>query len=571
MEDVDTINNNELNYSTLLLNKYFPKKMSDIVGNKGGINTIASWVNTFEEIKKNFVVKNDTDKKKKRILKKSTDQEEETEIEEIEDDVVEEHINDDVFSSKKIIKKQGPFSCLLITGPHGVGKTCSVITYLTEKKYLIKTINFQKLKNGKSVNELLQNIQMRKTDVYTQLYGNVNNKTAIIVDNLESITTTSEKACIKQLIKINETQWLFPLIFITNTQHSKFINEIDKKAQSVRFWNPFLNEIKPFVINICKSEGINIMDYKCYDKIISYSQTDIRKILYLLQDMKTSFCDKNIYMKELVNYLDMFKKKDIDMTLLTSTRKLLQEYSGISDILKQHEIEKVTLPLMIHQNYLDYVEQLCNDERTQHELTSEISEYLSRADVIENYMYGYQIWSIYEVQGMYGCVIPSYLINKYTENPFDIKMNITYTKDPNKTSIKKINKKNKLNINKVLKNLDINDCVYISQIIKDLIERDKIDECRKLLSGYNLTLANIDTLLKIDKTKTSKNTLDTTIKNKLIQIINGDSVQTGPKKRRHKVKQEPKTMTDTSNKTLEKKNENSIKTKRIGKKIIKYK
>jgi hypothetical protein len=604
MEEIGYNTPDIIKFSGSILEKYKPKSSPEIVGNKNGIQSIITWLKSFEENKDKFKTSALPKKKKKTTKNKLTDtklddssigdKDDKEDIDELSGDTIDEEIiENDESLGKKNNKKQGPYTCLLLTGPHGIGKTCSIHTILNEKNYNIQTINFQKLKTTKNVNELLDNIKMKKNDVYNQLHQQNDIKIAVVIDNLESITTLSEKVCIRKLIEINDTQWLFPLFFVTNTQHSKFINEIDKKAHSVRFWNPFPNEIKPFVIKVCKNEKINFSDFRCYDKIIFYSQSDIRKILYLLQDIKKTFDIKAVDYNSLVEYLNMFKKKDIDMTLISATRMLLQDYNGIANTLKQHELEKVTLPLMIHQNYLDSVELLCNNDTTKHELTSEIAEYLSRADVVENYMYGYQIWSIYEVQGIYSCVIPSYLLNEYTENPMNMKLDITYTKDPNRTSIKKINKKNKININKVLKNLDINDCVYISQIIKELLEENKIDDCKKLLNGYNLTLSNIDTLLKIDKTKTSKNTLDTSIKNKLTQIISGEN-SNGSKKRKQKVVTEKQKL-DTSSKKLTMNNKNnkisemkeSIKenknikeikdnktdknTKRVGKKLVKYK
>ena len=47
---------------------------------------------------------------------------------------------------------------------------------------------------------------MKKNNVYEQLYGEKEKKMAIIIDNLESIITLSEKMCIKKLIEIVEQQ-----------------------------------------------------------------------------------------------------------------------------------------------------------------------------------------------------------------------------------------------------------------------------------------------------------------------------------------------------------------------------
>jgi hypothetical protein len=585
MEELDfNESNNYINNKiTPLFEKYKPKKIDDIVGNKKSVQIILNWLSTFEEVRKTKKEnKNNPVKKEKK--KKNKKKEETTNID-TEDQVDpvdlsgegEEVEGGDIFENKKYVKSQGPFASLLLIGSHGIGKTSSICAILNERKYIINILNFHKLKTTKNINELIDNIKLKKQNVYDQLYGTRQDKTAIIIDNLESITTLSEKNCIKKIIEINEEQWLFPLIFISNTQHSKFINEIDKKSQSVRFWPPFPEELKRYTVNISKTEGINIIDYRVYDKIINFSQNDIRKILYILQDMKETYGNKSIDMNSIVIYLSMFKKKDIDITLLSSTKIILQNYGGFSNILKQHEIEKVTLPLMVHQNYLDYIDLLCEDETKKYELLSEISNDLSKADIVENYMYGFQIWNLYEVQGIYSCVLPSYYITKNTDTSMSNNISITYTKDPNRTSIKKINKKNKLNINKVLKNLDIMDCVYINQIIRDLIESNKteqLEKCRSLLQGYKLSINNLDTLLKIDKTKTSKNIMDSTIRSKLSLILNNMTEQ---KKRNNKEPKIKKTVEKLSKKKQIEKSEKSIEKNvkiekpRKGKIIMKYK
>jgi DNA polymerase III delta prime subunit len=545
MEEVNYFEN--VNYVTYkpLYEKYKPVSTKDIIGNKKGISSIVSWLDNFEMNQK-YVTnkKNQKDTKKKRKTKTQSD-DNETLTATAEDENETSQL--ELFENKKYVKSDGPFSNLLIIGSHGIGKTSSIYAILNEKKYTINNINFHKLKTTKNVNELLDNIKLKKNNVYEQLYGEKHKKTAVIIDNLESITTLSEKMCIKKIIEINEEKWLFPLIFITNTQHSKFINEIDKKSHTVRLFQPFPDELRNYTIYICKSEKLNISDNKIYDKIVLFSQKDIRKILYIIQDMQQTFGKESIDMNRFNTYITMFKKKDIDITLISSTKMLLQNYIGISNILKQHENEKVTLPLMVHQNYIDFVNLQCDNEIVKFNLMSEISKYLSYADVIENYMYGFQIWNLYEVQGIYSCVIPSYYINEYTDNSMSDNIGITYTKDPNRTSIKKINKKNKLNINKVLKNLDIMDCVYINQIMKDLMETNKLDQCKSLLSGYKLSLSNLDTLLKIDKTKTSKTIMDSNIRSKLTSIINNPA--TIQKKRNNKVTKEPKTKKKDTEKT----------------------
>ena len=41
-------------------------------------------------------------------------------------------------------------SCMIVTGNHGIGKTCVILTILKSLKYDIKTINFNKIVHSKN-------------------------------------------------------------------------------------------------------------------------------------------------------------------------------------------------------------------------------------------------------------------------------------------------------------------------------------------------------------------------------------------------------------------------------------
>ncbi|AYV82145.1 MAG: replication factor C large subunit, partial [Homavirus sp.] len=81
---------------------------------------------------------------------------------------------------------------------------------------------------------------------------------------------------------------------------------------------------------------------------------------------------------------------------------------------------------------------------------------------------------------------------------------LKFTTDLNKTSIKKINKKNINNTNKCFKDMNIFDYIYINKIIRKLIENGNIKECVEILKEYDIKLEHIESLLKIDKIETTK-------------------------------------------------------------------
>jgi DNA polymerase III delta prime subunit len=485
--------------------KYKPKTAKEVIGHKKNINEIMEWLIEFEQEKK--ILKEVTEVKKK--LDEITKTGDKIKIKEITE------------KFNELDKRNIPPSCLIMTGDHGVGKTCTLHAILTDQEYTIQTINFNKIKSTKNIKDIIDRLKltMNTVDVYSMLMENNNQKMAIVIDDLETLTTRTENNCISELIKYNEDNWVYPLIFIANNKHNKFITEIKKKAKTLKFWPPFPQEIEKLMTKIIKEEKINIKDVKIYKIIFNHSQNDIRRLIFVLQDIKTEFGDKIITNAVIQKYCETSKTKDIDFDLFKATDALLKTYTNIEDSLRIHEIDKVALPLMIHENYQNYINTTNFGSHDNNKIISDISRYLSCADTIENYMYGYQNWSIHDVQGLYGCVIPSYLINSKCPKS-EMSIDLKYTIDPNKTSIKKINKKNIINVNRFLKNMDINDCIYINQIMRHLLEQGEIDKCVHLFNGYGLNLTNIETLLKVDKIKASKTNLTSTQKNQITKSIN---------------------------------------------------
>jgi len=99
--------------------------------------------------------------------------------------------------------------------------------------------------------------------------------------------------------KINHKNKFFPIIFICNTQHSKMITEIKKTSLEVKFYQPNDYEIKNFVKKIFKRESMEIKKDKVYDKIIDFCQSDLRRLLTVLQELNYVYKNKTITYTEI--------------------------------------------------------------------------------------------------------------------------------------------------------------------------------------------------------------------------------------------------------------------------------
>ena len=77
----------------------------------------------------------------------------------------------------------------------------------------------------------------------------------------------------------------------------------------------------------------------------------MRKLLYFFQDVHQNFKDELIDSKKLLKFLESSKKKNKDISLFDATKLIINNDLSYLDINQLYELEKVLLPLMIHENY----------------------------------------------------------------------------------------------------------------------------------------------------------------------------------------------------------------------------
>ena len=386
--------------------------------------------------------------------------------------------------------KNSDFSSIIISGHHGVGKTIAIKTILEYLNYDIKYLSSYNLKNIKKINEIIN---------MNSYFCENNNNFAIIIDDFDTITLTSKKNLIFQLFKDNQDKKYFPIIFLTNEQHSKLISNIKKSCPELKFQYPELHELILYVKKICNNENIIIKNDKLIDNIIKYSQLDIRKLLLILEDLKLTYNNKEINENEWNYYILSSKKKNINIGLYESTRKIFDKYTNISKNIELYETEKVLLPLMIFENYAKnlLLRQIPTNNEL-YEIMHKVSDYISIGDNVETNIYTDQNWYLQKLHGFYTCVETSYYINKYPRKNLNTYV-LNFSTDLNKTSLKNINKRNINNIQILLENKNLSDIMYLNKIINHDINDNKYSFIKKFIKSYNLNNKHIELINKIDK------------------------------------------------------------------------
>ena len=429
----------------LWIKKYRPKSIADIIGNSNQIYKIINWLKNFHNEKSQ--------------------------------------------------------ASIIISGNHGIGKSIIIKIILEELDYTIKFLYSNNVKSQKVINEIIQTT-VKSKNIYDFMNGTRNKKYAIVIDDTETITLSSEKNVLQELYKENEKLKYFPIIFLSSFQHSKLISDIKKTCQDIIFTNPSNSNMITLIKKIISKENINIQDDKVIEKIIIFSQYDIRRLINILNELYLSYKNEEITKTIITEYIKNSQKKNMDIGLFDATRKTLDSYSGINNCIILYETEKVLLPLMIHENfYKNFLTLRSNNKKTLN-IMKHVSNAISKGDVIETNIYTDQNWYLQNIHGFFTCAMTSYHINKqkFNKTTNNSSYNIGFSSDLNKTSLKNINKKNITNMQNLIPNKSVNDILYINRLLYYMIKDNKLQEVYNLVNKYNLNIKNIEVAIKIDKT-----------------------------------------------------------------------
>ena len=429
-------------------NKYKPKNIDNVIGNKENIDNITQWILTYNDVTKSLI-KNGLLKKSTKGRKKKMNEASEIDIE---------------YSKRK--------GNLLIMGNHGCGKSLSI-------DLICKNIGYEIISLNKYDASLINTnfiIKITKKNLLFEEDDQV--KKIILIDELESLITRNEKKEILNIIKDNNYNRLAPIIIISNGHHRGQLTDIKKNVNIINITEISTYDMKKWINNICKNENINI-DSCLYDNIIEHCQKDMRKILYNLNILYNTYKNELIDIEKLNNFEKTIKKKDFTNDLFKNTKKLLLNYSDIDTCLELFQLQKVHIPLMIHENYFKCVKK--NNY-------IDIIDNFSFGDILENYIYGEQNWDLMEIYGLISCVIPSYYINKYNNGARYV--DLIFATDLNKTTTK--SKKNKIIKKK-------NNSVAINKSLDDVndINSEKSENDKKYENDKNYLNKSIEELIYI--------------------------------------------------------------------------
>jgi hypothetical protein len=397
----------------------------------------------------------------------------------------------------KWIKNDKKNMSLVISGYHGIGKNLIIRKILEKNNYKFKWLDY---KDEKAKN-LFEDLVNCFTGENLRLMNSKKDKFILIINDVDKITLKNEKSRIKDLVKLNHVKRYFPIIFISSLLHNKLLIDILEFGDDIKLKQPTNLELIKFLDKIIINEDINIKDEKVKLKIIKFCQNDIRRLILILYDLKNSFdVNDEVNLDSVKHFINNSEKKCKDISLFDSSKSLINKYSNINDSLSMYRIDKVLVPLTIHENFTKSIFCKYDKNSIYLEILNNVTDSISKGDVIETNIYTDQNWFLHDIHGFYTCVKTSYNINKYNKLYKEPFYEMRFSSDLNQTSLKNINKKQISNLTKIFPNKSFIDLINLNKIIFNLVKNDKIKELYNIMKDYDNNIKTVENIIKIDKT-----------------------------------------------------------------------
>ena len=463
----------------LWIEKYRPQKLSDIVGNDKNLEQIHAWFTNFKA------------------------------------------------------KKPGTKRALLLGGAPGLGKTSLAHVILNEYGYQVKEYNASDVRSKKLVQANLD--QLINISLVDKLIDENCKPIGIIMDEVDGMSA-GDKGGMAELIQfINpnrgkrsvkkedrelvENRWIPPIICICNSRYDKKILNLKKDCLEIVFQKPLTSDLIQVIDRITKAENFQIEE-SSKKLIASYAQGDYRRLLFLLQNIyiihrQSIKNGHKINDQDVISQYQLFCQKEVEMSLYETIDNLLNKKLSPMETLKIYESDKSLLPMMVHENYVNFIAcQSAPSVFCQLEEIQDCIDTIIEGDIIDKNMYNNQNWYLQPIHGLNSCFIPSYYINKYPKPQYQ---KSKFTTALGKFSLHCSNRKNVNNIISAVNgrySYSVEDIRVLSEIIlyKGFIRDAKPAEqltdasvlvdnnmCVAYLKRYNLTVDDIDKLIKMNK------------------------------------------------------------------------
>ncbi len=322
----------------LWVDKYKPKKVNEIIGNKSNVLKITQWLKDWYEI---HVYK--TKEKPKFVF------------------------GGDFLGAK----------CVLVSGPPGIGKTSMVHLISESLQYDIQEMNASDERNKSTIEKKI--LESSQSNTLFKYFENKSKK-VIIMDEVDGMST-SDRGGITSLISLLKIS-KHPIICICNDRNKPALKSLINHCLDIRVSRPDKRDILKRMVEISNEENMNIEGDEM-EKMIEKSGNDIRNVIHQLQ--MYSYKKQGSEGDQSLKSSDNMKKDDLsNLSIFESSKMILSNKTPFQTRYDLYFNDYDMTSLFIQENYLNSIPSK-KEEISKLESMADASELLSQMDMVDSY------------------------------------------------------------------------------------------------------------------------------------------------------------------------------------------
>lgn len=431
----------------LWIDKYKPKSMEEVVGNKKTLDSLDNYVSNLKD-------------------------------------------------NPKLVKN------ILISGSSGIGKTTIANILLKKHNYRIIEYNSNNIEGVKTIKNIVEKSLYHGNVL--EMFCQDKKTTGLIIDEFDSLITLGAKGGLSELLSIlhkskKNKKITVPIIFTSKLVNDKKLTELRKYVKEFKLKPPTRFEISKLIQKILDKEKIKI-DLEALNLYLKSQDDDIRNIINNLSYLCSSH--KIITVEKVKNYLECKNKKDNDFQLYDGINKtFFSEDITLDELENIYSMDTFFIPLLIYENYIKilFSKKCTNSEKIT--ILKKISDFNSKHDIIHDIIFKNNKWDIFAYMPYMTTVLINTEYKKY--ELLDKEINLNYRTIFTNISQYNIKYRKYVNIilNKNNNKISIKDIDYILKLILYYAKNKKINNgiVLNLLKYYNINYETFIDLIRLNK------------------------------------------------------------------------
>ena len=411
---------------------------------------------------------------------------------------------------------------LFIYGDVGTGKFNFLKENLSES-YNFNEFTYIDFLYGKKITTTIKNVN-NFNNVFFMMTKK--KKPIIIIKEVEFIKTKIIKNILKELnvknIKKNKNKINVPIILIGSGQCIKTKKDLSDVCKVVKFEKEDQEVITQNIEKILEENDIGT-EKAVKDYIIKNcdNYNKINLIINFIKNYKTKRSNV-IKFKSVKKILEILVSNiNYNTELYDNVKEILTNEIQIKDIFNFYYLEKILLPLLIHENYKNYIVRNIKSKKDVHSCIKMVADNLMKGDIINEFIFNNHIWNIQDLFAILNCQHTSYIMNHSFKTKSTKKLiALNYTKILTKNSILFLNFKQYKTILHNVREQHNFDKTLIQYINKNLLIHLINNPChgKKHLANYGFIDKDLLKIIKFSDECYFMNN-DTELKNSIIKNL----------------------------------------------------